>query len=196
MPMMVGGSGLYIDGVIFDYQFAKSQPKVREMLESMSIEQLIEHCNNNNVTLPKNHQNKRYVIRAIERKNDTPTRSTQLIDNTVVVGIATNKAELHSRIERRADELFAMGMVEEAIEIGQKYGWKSEAMTGNIYRLVRRYYDGEVNIDELKNLSVIADRQLAKKQLTWFKRNPYIVWKSYDEANEYIKSTISTILNQ
>ena len=196
LPMMVGGSGLYIDGVIFDYQFAKSQPKVREMLESMSIEQLIEHCNNNNVTLPKNHQNKRYVIRAIERKNDTPTGSTQLIDNTVVVGIATNKAELHSRIERRADELFAMGMVEEAIEIGQKYGWKSEAMTGNIYRLVRRYYDGEVNIDELKNLSVIADRQLAKKQLTWFKRNPYIVWKSYDEANEYIKSTISTILNQ
>lgn len=191
LPIIVGGTGLYVDGVIFDYDFVKTDPKLRETLERLSLEELIDYCSNNNVTLPENQQNRRYVIRAIERKNVSGKRLVEPIDNTLVVGIATNKEELMSRISARAEQLFQTGMVEEAKILGEKYGWNSEAMTGNIYRLVHQYLNGEFDEEGLKQRFITADWQLAKRQITWLKRNPFIAWKSLDDTYLYIKKWLS-----
>src|ERR1700758_1680789 len=70
MPFLVGGTGLYIDGVIFDYRFGTApDEKLRAQLEKMSLEELHEYCAKNNIMLPENDKNKRYVIRAIEQKS-------------------------------------------------------------------------------------------------------------------------------
>ena len=74
--------------------------------------------------------------------------------------------------------------------LGEKYGWNSEAMTGNIYRLVRQNLDGEFDKNELKARFIISDWQLAKRQITWLKRNPFIMWKPLDEAYSYIKKQL------
>ena len=67
IPFLVGGTGLYIDSVIFDFQFGISpDEQVRYKLEQMSIEQLQDYCVKHNIKLPENSQNKRYIIRAIE----------------------------------------------------------------------------------------------------------------------------------
>lgn len=190
VPMLVGGTGLYIDGVIFDYEFVDSDPELRQKLEALSLEELKEYCVINNITLPENHQNRRYVIREIERKNVSGKRLVEPIANTIIVGIATERDELRSRIAARSEQLFESGMVEEATLLGEKYGWDSEAMTGNIYRLVRQYLDGEFDKNELKARSIISDWQLAKRQITWLKRNPFIMWKPLDEAYSYIKKQL------
>lgn len=196
VPFLVGGSGLYVDAVIFDYQFGPTaDPRWRAELESMSLSELHKYCIENNVILPENDQNKRYVIRAIEQKNINRERLTQPIDNTIIVGITTEKSELHARIAQRAEQLFDDGMIEEATELGQKYGWESEAMTGNIYRLVYRYLNGELNKAELKDRFIISDRQLAKRQLTWLKRNQYIHWLSRDDAHTYIAQHLASVNN-
>jgi len=191
VPLLVGGTGLYIDGVIFDYEFVDSDPRLRPMLEVMSLEDLKDYCANNNITLPENQQNRRYIIRAIERKNISGKRLNAPIPNTLVVGITTNRDELRTRIATRAEQLFETGMVEEAKKLGEKYGWDSQAMTGNIYRLVKQYLDGDFDEDELKQRSTTSDWQLAKRQLTWLKRNPFIVWKSLDDAYSYIKEQLA-----
>lgn len=191
LPLLVGGTGLYVDGVIFDYEFMKADPKRRAELEALSLEELKEYCANNNITLPENQQNRRYVIRAIERKNISGKRLFEPIPNTLVVGIATSRDELKARIIARAEQLFETGMVEEAKKVGKKYGWNSEAMTGNIYRLVKQFLDGEFDEEGLKERFVTSDWQLAKRQLTWLKRNPFIVWKTLDDAYTYIKEQLS-----
>lgn len=190
LPMVVGGTGLYVDGLIFDYSFGNPQPELRKKLEAMTLDALKQYCADNNITLPENQQNKRYVIRAIEQKSINNKRLEQPITNTLVVGIATERDELRRRIVQRTEQLFANGMVEEAILLGKKYGWNSEAMTGNIYKLVKQFLDREFDETELMQRFATSDWQLAKRQLTWLKRNPYIHWKSLDDAYGFIKERV------
>lgn len=190
VPILVGGTGLYVDGVIFDYRFVETDHELRKKLEGLSLEALKEYCANNNVSLPENENNRRYVIRAIEQKNVSGTRLSTPIDNSIIVGVTTERDVLRQRIEARAEQLFETGMVEEAIMLGEKYGWNSEAMTGNIYKLVKQFVDGDFDEDELKRRNATADWQLAKRQLTWLKRNPFIHWVALDDAVSYIASRL------
>ena len=192
IPFIVGGTGLYVDGVVFDYEFGQTQPELRKQLETLSIEQLKQYCANNNISLPNNEENRRYIIRAIEQKSINSKRLNEPILNTVIVGITTERDELRTRIAARAEQLFENGMVEEAIKLGKMYGWESEAMTGNIYKLVRKYEAGELTLDELKQANFHADWQLAKRQLTYLKRNQFIHWLSLDDAREYIRSLLKS----
>ncbi len=190
VPMIVGGTGLYVDGLIFDYQFGVARPELRAKLESLTLDELIEYCANNNVRLPENEKNRRYVIRAIEQNNVNTKRLMTPIDNTVIVGIATDRAVLKQRIADRAEQLFDDGMVEEAKMLGEKYGWNSEAMTGNIYKLVHQFLNNEFDEAELRQRFITSDWQLAKRQLTWLKRNPFIQWAALDDAYSYIASKL------
>lgn len=192
VPFMVGGTGLYVDGVIFDFQFGTLANEVlRSKLEGLSIEELWQYCEKNNITIPENRHNKRYVIRAIERHGSDEKSNTQPIGNCIIVGIATNRDKLRTRIEKRVEHLFEDGVVEEATKLGKMYGWESEAMTGNIYPLVRSYLESEISLDEVKDKITTLDRRLAKRQLTWFKRNPYIVWLSLEQARIYIAERLA-----
>lgn len=186
IPFLVGGTGLYVDGVIFEYEFQPPDPELRTQLEQLSLDELIKYCFENNIKLPKNEKNRRHVMREIERKNVTGKGLSEPQRETIVVGIATEKDELRKRIHDRSEQLFESGVVEEAKSLGEKYGWDSEAMTGNIYRLARQYVEGTITRDEFKQLFETADWQLAKRQLTWFKRNPYIKWLELDYAEKYI----------
>lgn len=192
IPFLVGGSGLYIDAVIFDYKFG---PKVdfdqRMTLEKMSIEELYNYCVNNSIKLPENHQNKRYLIRAIERKNISTKRRSSPIGNSIIVGIATDKEVLRSRIKTRVEHLFEDGVVEEATILGGKYGWNHESMTGNIYPLIHSYLENELTFEQLEEKSTTLDWRLAKRQLTWLRRNPYIWWGSADEVYEHVTRALA-----
>jgi tRNA dimethylallyltransferase len=192
LPIIVGGTGLYVDGVVFDFEFAKPQPELRKTLEALSLEELIAHCVNNNIQLPENEKNRRYVIGAIEQKDITSKRLRRPIDNVVLVGITTERDELRRRINQRSEQLFENGMVEEAIMLGRKYGWDSEAMTGNIYKLVRKYVAGELTLEQLKKDNITSDWRLAKRQLTWLRRNEFIKWVELDDAFEYIESSLKS----
>lgn len=192
IPFFVGGTGLYVDAVIFDYQFGqKANPEQRKKLEAMTIEQLYDYCIKHNVVLPENKENKRYVIRAIEQKDTNISRKDVPINTSVIVGVATNRDELRTRIEKRAEQLFDDGVVEEATKLGKKYGWNAESMTGNIYPLVNLYLKKEINFEEMKIKFTTLDWRLAKRQRTWLKRNPHINWLSINEARKYLSHLLA-----
>lgn len=193
VPFLVGGSGLYIDAVILDYRFGTNEVdlKQREWLEQKTLAELHEYCLENNIVLPENDQNKRYIIRAIEKSHVNNGIDTTLMPNTIVVGIATDKEVLRQRIHDRSQQLFEKGMVEEADELAKTYGWDSEAMTGNIYRLVRRYRNGEYDAAELMQKNETADWQLAKRQMTWFKRRDFITWLPLEQVVPYLSKQLA-----
>jgi tRNA dimethylallyltransferase len=187
IPFLVGGTGLYVDAVIFDYQLGlAADSRERAIYEAMTIDELHEYCKRNNVTLPENKQNKRYVVRAIEQKSINTKRRDDPIENTIIVGIATDRDILRTRIKERAEQIFDDSVVEEATILGKKYGWNNEAMTGNIYPLIHLYLEHTVSLEEMKEKFTTLDWRLAKRQLTWLRRNPYIHWGELTELREYL----------
>jgi tRNA dimethylallyltransferase len=192
VPFLVGGTGLYIDAVLFDYQFGgKADEILRQELQHMTLEQLYEYCKDSGIFLPNNYKNKRYVIRSIETNSKKPQKRTEPIDNTIVVGISTDKAILRTRIEQRSEQLFENGVVDEAIMLGKKYGWDNEAMKSNIYPLIHKYLDGDISLYDVKNTSLTLDWRLAKRQMTWFRRNLIIHWLSIDDAKKYLADQLA-----
>ncbi len=194
VPFLVGGTGLYIDAVVFDFAFgAQANEAMRRKFEAMTLSDLHNYCTKNNIILPENSQNKRYVIRAIEQKSISTSRNTAPIPHTLIVGIATERHMLRTRIEHRAEQLFANGVVEEAKMLGEKYGWESEAMTGNIYPLIQQYLAGDITKAELKAQNTIRDWRLAKRQLTWFRRNPHMLWATLEDAEHYLSQKLAPL---
>lgn len=195
VPFLVGGTGLYVDAVLFDYQFGPSADPLRRLeLEKMDLRDLQDYCIKNSISLPENLNNKRYVIRAIEQEGVMPTRRKTPIDNSIIVGIATDRLELRQRIEQRTEQLFEQGVVEEAKILGKKYGWNSPGMSGNIYRLLEGYIMGDTNLVDVKKKNTTYDWHLAKRQLTWLRRNSFIHWLSLRQAEDYIVNELAKSL--
>lgn len=193
VPFLVGGTGLYVDGIIYDYQFPLPPGRDEVALyETMSVKELQTYCVENNIELPINNKNKRHLIHAIIYKDQSQQRQELIIDNTIVVGIAIEKDVLEQSIIKRTEQMFSDGVVEEAKILGKKYGWDSEAMTGNIYPILKKYLDREVSLEETKRLFVRADIRLAKRQLTWFRRNKQIEWGSIEECRERIQNYLAS----
>ena len=188
IPFLVGGTGLYVDSVVFDYKFGKKSVDIaeRERLGMLTLTELHDYCNKNNIKLPENEKNIRYVIRSIERNGLDLAKRDSPIENTIIIGVLNDKQTLRNRIEQRSEQLFNDGVVNEAKMLGKKYGWDNEALKGNIYPLIHSYLLGNITFEDMKNKNSILDWRLAKRQLTWLKRNGYIRWLSAENAKLYI----------
>lgn len=196
LPILAGGTGLYVDAVLFDYRFPpQASGEERSKWENMSLEQLHQYCAENNIDLPQNHMNKRYVVNSILHKGYALKRRVVIIDNTIVVGITTERDVLRSRIRARGEAMIESGVIDEARNLSKQYGWDNEAMKGNIYPLAKQYIQGGIGKGELIEQYATKDWRLAKRQLTWFKRNEYIKWLSVDDAYTYIAHELPRLSN-
>ncbi len=181
LPVLVGGTGLYIDAVIFDYKFGPDADLARrKQLQDMSVEVLKEYCYKDNIELPRNNQNKRHLIRAIEL-GGILKQDKQLRKNTLVVGTTTANDRLRQRITDRARQMLDAGIMDEVKDLIKKYNWQGESFTGNIYPLFKSVLEGRLTEEQAIEQFIHSDMQLAKRQLTWLKRNPFIQW-SDDQA--------------
>lgn len=176
LPILVGGTGLYIDAVLFDYEFGEpADPEQRAQLQEMTIEVLLQICKDRQIKPPVNSLNKRHLIRAIEL-GGLLNQEKKLRQNTIVVGIAPDKETLRARITNRVAHMIKSGLLEEMKPLIQRFGWNNEAMTGNIYRIFRDMSAGDEPSQPAIEQVIRADMALAKRQMTWFKRNPAIMW--------------------
>jgi tRNA dimethylallyltransferase len=149
LPIMVGGTGLYINSIIFDYQFADSKAE-------------------------RDPQNPRHLLK--KSSNTASINLQQIRPNTLVIGIKIERDILEQRITRRVEHMFKNGLVEEVRSLVEQYGWGKAAMNGIGYRFVGQYIRGEISLEETKEKMIRGDLSLAKRQRTWFKRNKYIHW--------------------
>ena len=193
IPFLVGGTGLYIDSVIFDFQFgAKYSKEKRANLQEMTISELQQYCVNHDVALPENSKNKRYLIRAIERAGKKSSGLEVPLSNTIVVGITTDKQLLKQRITDRAKKMFKDGVVEETIELANSAGWCNEAMTGNVYPIIKKLIEKEIDEDQAVREFIVSDVNLVKRQLTWFRRNPFIEWGDVHSCEQYLSRVLDS----
>jgi tRNA dimethylallyltransferase len=193
LPILVGGTGLYIDAVIFDYQFPSvGNSMMRDSLAVLSVEQLQEQLRSQGLSLPKNQRNPRHLIRTLEIDGAPITRKS-LRANTLVIGLRVDRQVLKRRIQKRVDAMVANGLVEEARKLGHEYGWEVEALRTPGYKAFREYIAGTISLQQAKEQFIKNDIHLAKRQRTWFKRNESIHWIT--EQSDTV-DLITTILNK
>lgn len=192
LPIVVGGTGLYIDALLYDYSFgAPPDEKMREYLNEMSIQELQEYCHSNNIKLPENHTNKRYLVRSIENSQHETARKSEPDSKYIVVGISTDKTVLLDRIAQRFDVMLQNGVVHEATSAIQQYGVDAPGLNGNIYRLIGRCGIDNIDMADLRAKFITLDWHLVKRQRTWFARNKCIHWCDLSQIVPYIETQLA-----
>ncbi len=178
LPIMVGGTGLYIDSVIFDYDFhPAADPARRAELQKLSVAQLQAQLEAEGITLPANDKNPRHLIRALET-GGVPANKQALLPWTLVIGLSVERELLSQRLTQRAKEMLGKGLEAEVRQLAQQYGWDSEAMSAVGYKEWQPYINGPQSLEETQALIIKHTLAYAKKQRTWFKRNKSIQWLS------------------
>jgi tRNA dimethylallyltransferase len=196
LPIMVGGSGLYIDSVLFDYQFPAGPIDVslRRELEAKPLGELVEQLKHVDEVAAKtvDLRNPRRVMRAIEMAGKTKSRAHLLRPETLVIGMSLNKEVIQNRIEKRSKLMLQQGVIEEAKRLSTTYGWRPESMTGPAYKAARSIIEGEEDEAGWYEANLKAEMALVKKQMTWFRRNSYIQWiEDSAQARQLVKSFLA-----
>ncbi len=189
LPILVGGTGLYVDSVIFDFDFRKENSKyIREDLASKSIVELQELIRLEEYPMPSNKMNPRHLIRTLE-SGGSISMNTDMKDDLLIVGINPGKEILKERIEKRVKKMVASGFTDEVRKVIDEYGMPPSGLDAIGYKIVldnindRGVGDGGKLSEELVKLHW----QYARRQMSWFRRNKNIIWFSdSDQAYNYI----------
>jgi tRNA dimethylallyltransferase len=197
LPIMVGGTGLYIDGVIYDYGFLPAgDRRERQALNDLQIPALIAKVKAAGLSVEGvDQRNKRRLIRLLETGGARPERR-ELRENTLIIGLKTDREVLKKRITGRVDAMLAAGLEAEVRGLADRYGWDCEALKGVGYAQWREYFLGHENLEQTRQKIIKATLDLAKRQRTWFKRNKSIHWLSTPVNHATTVDLITTFLNQ
>lgn len=188
VPIIVGGSGLYVDSVIFDFEFtAPPDEELRASLRDMSVEELQAKIESETLPMPENKQNPRHLMRVIENKGAKP-KANKLRKDTLVIGIEVDRTVLKKRIKNRVYQMVGLGFPEEARKLNKKYP-DAQVLRTPGYLAFAELDKGNITLEEAQDVFARKDAQLAKRQLTWFKRNKSIQWIA--EQSEATKKTES-----
>ncbi len=193
LPILVGGTGLYVDGVLYNYSFGGSESKFeRSQLDNKSVEELATIAEKNGIEVSEQTlKNKRHLIRLLERGGKTEHANT-LYYNAQIIGVKMSKTKLRERIERRTELMFRRGLRKEYNDLRHKFEHNSEAFSGIGYQEFRGWEDGNASMSEVKRAIVRNTMNLAKRQRTWFKRNPKIQWfEDNERALEAVEEFLS-----
>lgn len=197
LPVLVGGSGLYVDSILYDYEFRTRPDSVlRDRLNSMSTGELLREAVAGNLdTSGVDIRNKHRLIRLIET-NGEATVKRPLRDNTLVIALDVDREELRARVERRVNTMISEGLADEVMKLSQQYDWSTEAMKSIGYREWQPYFAGECDLMTVRDAIITHTMQLAKKQRTWFKRNHDIRWvNNKSESVEYVTTFMNTFMH-
>ncbi len=194
LPILVGGTGLYIDSVVFDYEFMPpGDPAERERRNDMTIDDLLAEAEAEGIGLEGvDIRNKRRIIRALETGGMQP-KSSELPENTAIIGITTAREDLKERVTKRVDSMLDAGLEAEVQRLADKYGWEVEPMKGIGYREWREYFESSQTLALTRERIISSTMKLAKRQRTWFKRNNSIQWIN---NRDQIVGIATTLLNK
>lgn len=200
LPILVGGTGLYIDSVLYDYQFLPPPPAgMRQELNKLSLEELQQRAHEQGLdTTGIDMRNKRRIVRLIENNGVRPSKAG-LREGVLIIGIAVDREHLRQRVSQRVDAMLAAGLEQEVGRLAKLYGWEVEPMKGIGYREWRPYLEPQPelrqDLGQTRERIIAATMGLAKRQRTWFKRNDCIHWLQSPNTMAKAVDLVTTFIN-
>lgn len=192
MAIVVGGTGLYIDALVLNYSFTELDAKLKSKLSNMSTDKILDYCEENNINSVGFEKNRRHLISRVLQHYSKTTRTLKPEDKFLVVGITTDPIRLKDNLLKRIHQMIDHSVVEEATKTANKFGWECPGLSGNIYRLIHSYVDGQISKEQLIEQSGYKDYQLSRKQMTWLRRNKFIKWFTADNIFSSVCSLIES----
>lgn len=198
LPIIVGGSGLYIQSVIEDYRFGGNQRDKTSKYETLPLETLQALLKEKNPQLYASIDimNQRRVIRALEKDDeDIQTNPKPYYDDALIIGLNTDREVLYQRINERVVKMMDEGLLEEVKKLYDRdiHGQSIKAIG---YKELYAYFDGLIGLNEAVELIQKKSRHYAKRQLTWFRNKMDVHWfdsnltdfnQTIDQVTRYIK---------
>ncbi|OGG42823.1 tRNA (adenosine(37)-N6)-dimethylallyltransferase MiaA [Candidatus Jorgensenbacteria bacterium RIFCSPLOWO2_12_FULL_42_11] len=187
IPIICGGSGLYIDALIYDYKLPAVAPQksLRGRLEKKSTEELFKMLQGLDPerAVDIDPRNPRRLIRALEIVLKTgrpvPKIEKQSPYQTLKIGLKKSVSQLRRSIRQRLKKTLKKGLVEETKKLHREgLSWKRLNALGLEYRLAADYLRGLISCEEMTEQMERKIRRYAKRQMTWFKRDKDIIWIS------------------
>jgi tRNA dimethylallyltransferase len=179
LPILVGGTGLYLQAVLSEYKMpeATPEPALRKELDQKSIEELKEifFAFKTQLHNKTDLEDKQRLIRAIEIERARNIRNSEQEErpkiDAAVFGIIWERSVLRQRITSRLEERLKHGMIEEVERLhAEGLSWERLDSFGLEYRYISQYLQNLISFDEMKNKLNTAIHQFAKRQETWFRR--------------------------
>lgn len=186
LPLIVGGTGLYIDSVLFNYQFRGVLSGID--VESMSHDEKIQLARSK---YPKemidfDEKNERRLTKLLQFGPSKNIDRQKLKYPCKIIGIMPNKPTLKQKIELRTKDMLNKGIVQETKDIISEFGRDCPGLNTIGYKQCVEYLDGKLPESELADAINRVTLGLAKRQITWFKRNPYIVWLEFEQQADAV----------
>lgn len=209
LPIIVGGTGLYIKAALYDYEFTESQMDHQEYVvkyQDYSNEELYNHLVEiDELSAKELHPNNRQrVLRAIAiyestgiKKSETLAKQNhELIYDTKFIGLTLERSTLYERINQRVDKMMEQGLLQEIDSLMKKgYAPELQSMKAIGYKEWFGYYQGDQNLQETLELIKKNSRNYAKRQYTWFNNQVPVKWfeVNLNDFNETIEAVINDL---
>ena len=217
IPILVGGTGLYVQSLLEGYEFkAKRHSKEERQAASSRIAALSEEELKAYITektgyeppdwhelLSNSHRLVR-LVGAIEKGEGAaavmPQKAGGPLYHAFVIGLSLSRQVLYERIEKRIDAMIESGWIDEVQQLLQDGVLpEAQAMKAIGYKELVLYLDGQLSLEAASELIKKRTRHFAKRQMTWFKRMPYIRWYEKDDfvtEDELASAVIQDIENE
>ena len=194
LPIIVGGTGLYIKAVLYDYEFNEEVIKDEEY-DDLSNEEIYEILKKvDPKCLDKIHiNNRKRLIRALNIYHKTnrgisaikDAQKHEMIYDALIISLTSSREELYQRIDKRVDMMFEKGL-EKEVETLLKKGltFEHKALSAIGYRQFKDYFEGKITLNEVKELIKRDSRRFAKRQYTWFRHQFKTEWFDIGDLNK------------
>ncbi|RJQ31103.1 MAG: tRNA (adenosine(37)-N6)-dimethylallyltransferase MiaA [Actinobacteria bacterium] len=210
-PLLTGGTGLYVRAAIDKLNFPKGQTdsEIRKSLEKEALEEGTAklYCKlkklDPEAAASIETNNKRRIIRALEVIKTTGKKFSDYqtnwdnyrsIYNTTLVGLSLDRQELYTRINHRVDRMIKDGLIDETkLLLKQSFKTSLTAKQALGYKEILEYLEEKTSLDEAIGVIKKRTRNYAKRQVTWFKKDPRIHWVNIKGKN--IKQTTAEIID-
>lgn len=193
VPIVVGGTGLYVDTLIYHIQYPEIKTdldyrqKLEEMIEKQGLELAYQKAMqiDSEATMKISNNDKKRIMRILEIYHQTGKTKTKLEAESrkeeppyqyLVYAIEMDREKLYDRINQRVDIMIEQGLIEEVQNLIKKYNYFPTSMQGLGYKEVVSYLQGNMTKEEMINVLKQETRRYAKRQLTWFRKNKEINW--------------------
>ncbi|MGN0797638.1 MAG: tRNA (adenosine(37)-N6)-dimethylallyltransferase MiaA [Christensenellales bacterium] len=207
IPIVVGGTGLYIDSLVYQLSFfcngdENLRQRLKNELENQGAQKMHDLLKSID---PKDAEkihpnNTKRLLRALEIyystggvKSEKQERKINDAYDICLVVIGRDRQESYKRIDIRVDEMWRQGLVDEVKSIidGGLADWNCQSMQAIGYKEFKDYFDGKCDLEQVKNQIKINSRHYAKRQISWLKRYDFGRWFDIDsERDEAIKYAV------
>ena len=200
IPILVGGTGLYIKAALYDYKL--TEEKETNTYDNLTDEELYNKLLEVDKDIVIDKNNRRRLIRALnyykENNKSINTNTTnKLLYDAIFIGLTTDRRILYDKINNRVDIMIKDGLLNEVKAFYDKNVRTKPLLNAIGYREIYSYFDGNISLEEAVNKIKQNSRHYAKRQYTFFNHQLPIVWfeTDYSNFNNTIEQIISYIEN-